>query len=71
MVRNKGGNLKGKNRPLGMELFEVLPVILGGNPIDPGNKVWLNRYQHFEAVRYWNNVISKLRKEQSGAPPVS
>lgn len=51
-------------RPKGMELFEITPVILGGDPVSPENKTWLTRQQHVEAVRYWNRVISDLRKQQ-------
>lgn len=49
------------DRPQGMELFDIKPVILGGDPCDPNNKVWLTRPQHIEAVRYWNRVIFELR----------
>jgi len=49
------------SRPKGMELFEIKPAIVGGDPISPENKTWLTRQQHFEAVRYWNEVISSLR----------
>lgn len=52
-------------RPKGMELFEIAPVILGGDPTSPENKTWLTRRQHFEAVRYWNRIISNMRKTQS------
>ena len=52
----------GASRPLGMELFEVKPIILGGDPVDPQNKTWLTRQQHFEAVRYWNQIINELRE---------
>jgi hypothetical protein len=51
-----------KQRLKGLEIFEVKPVILGGNPNDLKNKVFLNRQQHFEAVRYWNKVIKELRQ---------
>jgi hypothetical protein len=44
-------------RPKGMELFEITPIMLGGHPTDPQNKIWLTRQQHFEIVRYWNHVI--------------
>jgi hypothetical protein len=44
------------------EIFEVHPVILGGNPTDPANKVALTREQHIQAVRYWNKVIRDLRR---------
>ena len=49
----------GKNR--GLELIEVTPVILGGDPIDPNNKALVSRTQHFEVVRYWNGVIAEMR----------
>ncbi len=39
------------------EIFEIKPVILGGSPTDPSNKVVLNRQQHIDAVRYWNRII--------------
>ena len=53
-----------QKRPLGMELIEVTPLILGGDPVDPKNKAWITRQQHFEAVRYWNRVIQQLREER-------
>jgi hypothetical protein len=47
----------------GKEIFEIKPVILGGNPTDPANKVVLTRDEHIEAVRYWNRIIGKLKKQ--------
>jgi len=44
-----------------MELIEVTPVILGGDPIDPSNKTLVGRAQHFEVVRYWNGIIAEMR----------
>ncbi|WP_426303947.1 hypothetical protein ACN9MJ_13085 [Acidovorax facilis] len=49
---------------VGMEIFEIKPILLGGDPVDPQNKTMLTRQQHIEAVRYWNNMIRKIRKEQ-------
>jgi hypothetical protein len=49
-----------KGRPPASELFDVHPVVLGGEPSDPKNKVWLSRSKHIEAVRYWNGVIGGL-----------
>ncbi|OXI31512.1 hypothetical protein CFB89_18925 [Burkholderia sp. AU16741] len=51
-----------EERPLGMELFDVKPVIVGGNPNDISNKVWLTRRQHIEAVRYWNRIVRELKE---------
>jgi hypothetical protein len=47
----------------GKEIFEPTPVLLGGSPTDPANKVVLNRKEHIEAVVYWNKVIAQLREE--------
>lgn len=49
----------------GMEVFEITPIILGGDPTDPQNKTLLSRGQHFEAVRYWNGVVADLRQQQN------
>ncbi len=48
----------------GKEIFEIKPVILGGNPTDPANKVILTRDEHIEAVKYWNKLIKELRKRR-------
>jgi len=46
--------------PIGMELFEIKPIILGGDPKNPQNKIWLTRQQHTEAVCYWNHIIQSI-----------
>jgi hypothetical protein len=46
----------------GREIFHITPLILGGSPTDPANRVLLDRRQHIEAVRYWNRVIRDLRR---------
>ena len=45
----------------GKEVFEIQPVVLGGSPTDPANKVVLTRDQHIPAVNYWNKIIKGLR----------
>jgi hypothetical protein len=50
-------------RPRGMEMVEITPVIVGGDPIDPQNKTWITRQQHFEMVRYWNRAIADFRNQ--------
>lgn len=47
----------------GMEICEITPVILGGDPIAPDNKTVVTRQQHFEIVRYWNRIIRDLREQ--------
>lgn len=61
-----GNNKKKQSRPIGMELLEITPIILGGDPVDPENKVWMTRQQHIEVVRYWNSVIHELRRDKGG-----
>ncbi len=56
--RKKSKNLTGK------EIFEITPVILGGDPNDPKNKTLLTREAHFEAVRYWNAIIGELKEKR-------
>jgi len=56
--------MSGRKRRPGVVLFEVKPVMLGGDPGDPANKVWLTLEQHFKAVRYWNKVIGQVRATQ-------
>lgn len=46
----------------GKEIFEIRPVILGGSPTDPSNKVVLDRHDHIKAVVYWNRIIRDLRQ---------
>lgn len=46
-----------------MELGEITPIILGGDPEDPKNKIWLTRTEHIQMVRYWNKLIRELKKD--------
>jgi hypothetical protein len=45
-----------------MELFEVKPIAVGGDPVGLENKIWLTRQEHFEVVRFWNRAIEIQRK---------
>lgn len=47
----------------GMEIFEITPIVLGGDPVDLKNKAMLTRQQHIQAVRYWNNIVRELRAQ--------
>ncbi len=50
----------------GKEVFEITPVILGGSPTDPSNKMILGRREHIQAVAHWNGVIKGMR---ANGPP--
>lgn len=52
------------DRPRDMEIWDIKPIMLGGDPEDPKNKTSLDRKSHIQAVRYWNKVISDLRSKQ-------
>jgi len=54
----------GDSNLAGKEIFEIKPVILGGSPTDPENKIALTREQHIQAVRYWNKVVGDLRRQR-------
>jgi hypothetical protein len=45
---------------VGKEIFEIHPVILGGDPSDFANKIILSREEHIQAVGYWNKVIKQI-----------
>ncbi|MER9653193.1 hypothetical protein NKJ26_06715 [Mesorhizobium sp. M0152] len=49
----------------GMQLAELKPVLLGGDPVDPANRVWLTRGQHFEYVRFWNEVVTPANSKST------
>ncbi|ESX85949.1 hypothetical protein NKH34_15030 [Mesorhizobium sp. M1148] len=50
------------SRSKGMELFEIKPVAVGGDPVSMENKIWLTRQEHFQVVRFWNRTIEVQRK---------
>jgi len=57
-----------KRRPkefVGKEVIEIQPVILGGSPTDHANKTIVNREDHIQSVRYWNKVITELRRNST------
>jgi hypothetical protein len=44
------------------EIFEIKPIILGGSPTDPANKIVLTRVDHIKIVIYWNKIIKGIKK---------
>lgn len=50
-----------RNRFRGLEICEITPVIVGGDPLADENKIALTREQHIEYVRHWNALIRELR----------
>jgi len=61
MTKSSRGLIAAAERS-GKEIFEITPVMLGGSPTDPANKILLSREDHISAVRYWNKIIRDLRK---------
>lgn len=64
MARYSDARKQSGDKLIGLEIFEVTPIIVGGSPTDPENKTALTRQQHIEACRYWNKVIKELRDQQ-------
>lgn len=52
-----------KNDPAlkGLQIHEIEPIKLGGNPTDISNKVFLPREKHAKVVVWWNKKIREVR----------
>jgi hypothetical protein len=48
---------------LGLEIHEVKPVVLGGSPTDPENKVYVAPPKHAELSVFWNRLYRRLKAE--------
>jgi hypothetical protein len=58
---DKNGSLSSDLR--GKQLFHITPVMLGGSPTDPANKVVMPIEEHIQAVRFWNDIIAQHRAQ--------
>jgi hypothetical protein len=47
------------------EIWEIQPIIAGGDPNDENNKVIVSRRKHIELVRWWNAKIAEHRAKTS------
>ncbi|WP_218191712.1 SMI1/KNR4 family protein [Pseudomonas sp. B28(2017)] len=56
-------SLKPASEHAGMELFEIQPIIFGGDPVDPANKEWKSREEHIQLVRFWNQTLEKAKQD--------
>ncbi|HOK39375.1 MAG TPA: SMI1/KNR4 family protein [Bacteroidales bacterium] len=54
----------------GMEIHEITPIILGGSPTDPSNKVLIPREEYGAIVTYWNNILKQVLKEERRDYPI-
>ncbi|OPZ92144.1 MAG: hypothetical protein BWY74_01737 [Firmicutes bacterium ADurb.Bin419] len=54
-----------KNDPTikGLQIHEIEPIKLGGNPTDISNKAFLPREKHAKVVVWWNKKIREVRKK--------
>lgn len=46
---------------IGREIHEILPVVFGGDPIDPANKVFLAPEEYAPYVVWWNRKYQELK----------
>lgn len=53
---------------LGLEVHEIHPVCLGGDPVSPKNKAYVPLAKHAELAAYWNKVYARQRGGDVGSP---
>lgn len=63
MALSAGGRESRSREDRDEEVFEIHPIILGGDSLDPANKIVVSRARHIELVRYWNGVIKAMREK--------
>ena len=54
-----------KMSAVGREVHEVLPIIFGGSPTDPKNKILVTPDEHAQYVLYWNKLYRDLIRTRS------
>jgi hypothetical protein len=45
----------------GLQIHEINPVKLGGNPTDMANKTFLTPSQHSQYTNFWNSLIRSIK----------
>lgn len=62
LANNANRRLRNANKDAveGMEVHEIKPVYLGGDPVDPGNKVLLTPSAHDQVHAFWTRVWRAL-----------
>jgi hypothetical protein len=50
------------------EVHDVLPIVFGGNPTDPKNKILLEPIQYAEYVVWWNRRYRQIRGQLTNNP---
>jgi SMI1 / KNR4 family (SUKH-1) len=63
-----GGTPKLNPALLGKNIHEIQPVLLGGSPTDPANKVVLPVEDYLRLTTWWNRQIDKMGGVKSNAP---
>jgi hypothetical protein len=46
-----------------MNLYEITPVIAGGDPTDPDNKAWVTFPQLLAIAKWWNERLRRVERE--------
>lgn len=55
-----GESAEANPETLGLEVHEVHPICLGGDPVSPKNKAFVPPAKHAELAVYWNKVYARL-----------
>jgi hypothetical protein len=50
----------------GLELHEKHPIVLGGDPTGPGNRVLLSISDHVQACEFFNRLFREVRDQSKG-----
>jgi hypothetical protein len=61
-----GGPHPRADRLMGMNVYEINPVILGGDPTDPSNKAIVTRHELIKIAMWWNPQIAEARRRSKG-----
>jgi ABC-type amino acid transport substrate-binding protein len=53
------------DRLMGKNVYEINPVILGGDPTDPSNKAIVTRDELIRIAKWWNPQIAEARRRST------
>jgi len=49
---------------IGKEIHEIHPIVFGGDPIDPKNKVPVRTKDYAELVVFWNKIWQNRKNQE-------
>jgi hypothetical protein len=55
-----------RSADVGMEVYEITPIVFGGDPGSSANKIWLHASKHAEACGFWNKKYYEMTRQKLG-----